>query len=300
LSPIDDPAHIDPERLAALLDGRLSSAEADVVRMQLADADDDTLAAYADALVIVAAHAVPDGAPLPPQPTVVPITRARSRRLWLTTALLAAGLTGLAVFLSRPSRLPPERYLAPSPGVLAMAIGANASVPSEPGWSVTRGSADQISERARAVRVGALLTDFELIAERGGTPTAQGLSLAELLSGAQFGAPIAIRFRDITRGTMDAQLRHSLELQAAGVVDSSLAHAGSWLEAARLAIDAGNIGFLDTYPPEKALSSVRQSALLNASERAAIERLVTLSERRPRNNDAMRAALRDLLGVLAR
>src|SRR3954467_10002169 len=78
---------IDPETMAALLDGRLSSAEREALLRRM-EADPDAIAMLADAAAAAAAEDAADGA------RVVPLRRrgplATPARRWLLAAAIAA------------------------------------------------------------------------------------------------------------------------------------------------------------------------------------------------------------------
>lgn len=121
-----DNQRIDPERLAALLDGRLGDADAAVVRAQLADADDDTLSAYADAVAVSAE--LGEAA----TPGVVSIESARKARRWRTPAFAAAAAAAaVAVFMFRPS----VATDVSRPALYAAALPAGATSAGSPVWA---------------------------------------------------------------------------------------------------------------------------------------------------------------------
>ena len=282
--------HIDPERLAALLDGRLSTAEAAAVRAQLSAADDETLEAYADAIAISgelasAAEIQADDA----KTRVVSIDSKRRTRMWIISslALVAASFVGVLALRS-------ERY---QPLVLVQAIPDRASAPDAPSWGVTRGAPTDISDRARSIRVGALLTDVELASLRGRPTGIYTSAIATLIEPMPVAAPLVTALRHSAPLVTDS--RRELGRQILAAVDETLARAGAYLEAGRIAAAAGDIGFFDRASAQP-LSSLERDPQLDASSRAAIQRVQRLIDARPHNATAIHAAIEELLLSLAR
>jgi hypothetical protein len=296
---LTEPAHIDPARLAALLDGRLSDADAAAVRAQLAAADDDTLAAYADAIAVSDELGEP-GAVAPGVGTpVVPIRSARRRRRWMTpTIAVAASVAAIIVLTVRSSQRGTGIY---EPFALVAALPATVALPTSHPWSVTRGSVMNISDRARAARVGVLLTDLELGAVRRDSARPEAMELATLVRNAPGSAPLVAALREYAAprsSSLSARDRRALEAQAIRLVNVPFASAGAYLEAARLATAAGDRTFIERFPLAS-LSSL-DSTQLDPAALAALRAAVAATHPPAPDLRTVHAAIENLLRLLAR
>lgn len=284
---MSDQPHIDPERLAALFDGRLSNAEAAALRAQLAASDDDTLAAYADAAAVAG------------ELGIVGETRVIPWRRWaMRTALAAAAVIAVVVAI-RPAT--PRDSYRPLAYARAVARGAGDGA-SSPVWSATRGSAPELSERARAVRLGALLTDIEYAVMHGEPTSSQVAAVASLLEQIPGASPQAEPLRAYAETPNDRALsgdkRRDVGQQILEFVDRPLANIGAWLEAARLATITGDMEFFDRYPAT-ALTEVADDARLDPSMHAALGRAVASAGARPIDAAALRGELEEALRLLS-
>jgi hypothetical protein len=277
---VTDSQRIDPERLAALLDGRLSDADAVALRQQLAAADDDMLSAYADAVVVARElDAANPGSVELAAKTTIPIDtarRRRSHRRWIVGAAAAAAAVA-TVIIWRPTRLA-DGY---APAQFAAAIPAGARGLEESAWSSTRGG-DGLSARARAARVGALLIDLELDVARGYSTRDHLLAVVALLAASPGGSPVAASLRAIAADSvvrLTGPRLNELGRQAIAVVEPSPAIAGAYLEAARVAAAAGDTAFFSRYAPS-VLSKLDVTPITDADIRA-LESLVAAQPRDP-------------------
>lgn len=275
----------DQERIAALLDGRLGARERDELLARLAESDDD-LALLADAAA-VSGELEEEGAGTEPARAdgdevagVVPLhTR---RRPWARRALaVAAVAAGLAVvpllWMQRGGR---GADADATPVVLLAADGAGlpAGWEARP-WGTTRGAGDPLTEPARAVRVGALLTDLEL-AVRGRDPAAARLAgeVALLLDAIPAAGPVAARYYDIEERAGEAPER-LLPLLAAGrgeaatMVGAERMEVGEWAEAGRIAAASRDAAFFRAPETAEAFGRAAAVAGLPAEARDALERL---------------------------
>lgn len=163
------PPEADAERLAALLDGRLDERQRAEAVERLASSDDE-FEAFVDALAVTRELEAEEAAA-----GVTPL-RPRARQRWWQRpgghwAAVAAVLVGLALLpvLWTRSRAPdiddPGRF----PALLeSRDAGLPAGWDRSP-WRTTRGPGDPLTPEARAVRLGALMTDLE-VAVRGRDP----------------------------------------------------------------------------------------------------------------------------------
>ena len=266
-------ARIDPERLAALIDGRLSEAEVGALRAELAHADDDTLAAFADAIALTESPARSDATGTPADRSIVSIHSARRWRYLIVGALAAAAL--ITVVLARPRTDGSVNNAAFAPQQLASALATSGGTDGTRPWGVTRGGS-AVSDGARAARIGALLTDFELRSSPDSTTRAIARELADLLADVPGGSSVALEFRAIADGnTPDATARRSAAGHAMLLADGAILRAAAWLEAARIASAGGDAAFFARFPGERALGEVNPPEDTSAPERDAMSRLRT-------------------------
>ena len=293
---LPDSPHIDPERLAALLDGRLTTAEAALVRAQLAKADDDTIAAYADAVALIA----PDGS----SAEVIPISSARTPRRWIAPSLAAAAVLVVAgLLVRRPASIGSHNAEGYQPAAFAEALTPSAVAPDDPGWSATRGGDLGVSERGRSVRIGALLTDLEIAAARGAKTTSQSAAISALLEDLTGGSLAASSLRQLDSvGTTasTAIRRREAGRQAYGMIDGRYADIGAWLEASRVAAGLKDSTFSVQWPAQEAFGALLHDDKLDQDTRSAVNRFLVLYTQVPIDFTSRRAALDDVLRFLAR
>lgn len=292
--------HIDPERIAALLDGRLSVAEASALRAQLAVADDDTLGAFADAAAIVVEEAT-TSTPRRDERGIVPIASARSRRRWIVPGVASAAAAAVIVAIALRTDAPPTAD-AYAPWMYAASLPASAVLPASPAWGTSRGSGDAVALDKRAVRVGVLLTDLELETRMGRSSATTALALATLLDGipGTTASVTALRELAATKGSpLPAKERQAVGRDILGAFDAKLTSAGAYLEAAGIAARSGDDAFFDRIPPVP-LAGLAADPRLDPTSRAAARRAMTALSAHPRNHAEARAAVEELLRLLAR
>lgn len=268
-----DPRPIDLERLAALLDGRLSRAEAAALRQELAEAPDDVLEAHADAAVISRELAAGSAESLDMR---APRSSRHDARRWLMPALAAAGVVGIAVLLLRPpsgARGTDNLDGMGGPSSIAASLPLRPFAPPE--WSAVRTGDLVVSERGRAVRIGATLVDHALATRRRDTAAVRRLAgeLAMLVDGVPGGSAIASRWRNET-GSGSAGT--TLAPATVAMVDSTFVQIGVWLEGARLALDGGWQQWLADHPPVP-LRRALSLPTLPEKDRAILTRVLRLA-----------------------
>lgn len=148
-----------------------------------------------------------------------------------------------------------------------------------PEWDVVRGVSDSLSERGRAVRVGALLVEFERAWLRGDASSeAPGDAIAALLASQSDGAEVGGLFAG---GPVAARLpgaRHAL----APLVRAVPMGIGGWLQAARVAAAAGDVGFFAGTRSKESLALLLAAPGVTPETQAARDRLDKLLQRRGR------------------
>ncbi len=317
-------------RLAALHDREpaerddVDDAESEAVRQELASADDDVLAAYADAVAIAREHREEDAVAgtVPPdvksEPTVpgaTPVTPLRppeSARGWRRAP---ARWLALAAVLAAVALVPLLRRAGSSPadaGRFAMLLDArDAGLPA--GWterspfSNTRGEGTVATDTALAVRLGALLLDLELAARaRDGESTAQLAATAvKRLESVPGSAPVAAVYGEIERtaGAPPEELQELLKDGREGIesfFDEGLVELGSWNEAARLAAFRRDGGFFASRETRNILERLDSPSLAPPARAAAARVRATLPAGGEPQWPTLVPALDELMRELAR
>ena len=230
---------IDPERLAALLDGRVDEKERAELLARLA-ASPETRSVLADAASIIDDVQASSSAPSTSKGT----GRIRGRFPFSTSWMaLAAGVVILvsASVLYRSTRTGSTDAAAYAK-LLADASGLPASFDTRP-WGTARSATQPVTEQGRAYRLGARLTDLELTVPRRDSRVATlAEDAASLLVEVPVGGGAVRAFRDLATAasTANANLEPLLgsarrELASLADVDQERMRYGSWLEAARVA-----------------------------------------------------------------
>ena len=254
-------SNIDPERLAALIDGKLTGAKRDEVIAQLARSD-EAYEIFVDAAGVVREleeEGQPAGAETdeavrfrPPLPWW--------RRGGTRFLALAAGLVGIAAL----SWTLMPRFMSKGGNdawpVALLSDGA-AGLPeswTDVAWPRTRGRTEVLTADSRAARIGAQLVDLEL-ALRTPDQRAAGFAgeVASLLDGIPSGAALATWYRSVAQGANQriapaagewSTMRANTQ-DAAGPVPARL---GAWAETARIAAIRHDASFFssDAFRPE--------------------------------------------------
>ncbi|HEX2188799.1 MAG TPA: zf-HC2 domain-containing protein [Longimicrobiaceae bacterium] len=239
---------VDAERLAALLDGRLGERERAEVLAHLAASDDD-FGAFVDALEVTRELEAEDAA-APADGSggdggVTPLRPRTARRWWGRPGghwlALAAGIVGVALLpvLWMQTRGPE----VDDPGRFAALLhdrgaGLPAGWDRSP-WGTTRGPGDPLTPEARAVRVGARLTELEVAVSAGDPRVPQiAAEIAMLVQEVPAGSAVAALYREIGESTGEQQVGSRLErgrTAAATLLGEEMVRLGAWLEAARVA-----------------------------------------------------------------
>ena len=146
---------IDPERLAALMDGRLSASEAAKVRAELAASDADEIEAFAAASAIAAEL----GISAPPHIAEHPSKPKRFYMIWS-----AVGLAAAAALVFAAINLTNRNTQTFNADALVADLPPSVTAPVTEAWVARRGAGDDMLPRIRAARLGSTLVDLELAA----------------------------------------------------------------------------------------------------------------------------------------
>ena len=285
---------IDPERLAALIDGRLDpKARADV--LEELDASPEAIEVFADAATVQCE-----------MESSGKRKAARWRRGPVFWAALAAALAFAVVtpLVWRGSRARPV-----DPLELAMRLKGRVGsgfVLREGPWDVTRGGgAGAVTPTGVAVRVGARLVDLAVLAQAGDSAAAASVALeiGALLRGAPVAGVGEMAFGNIaTTRTAKGQLTQlpGAARAAEAAVDAEALRAGAWLEAAYLAAASGDEAFFGQPGAEAAIRELSSLTAQNGMASAAISTLRAELRRVPVDRERLTAALHQALRAAGR
>lgn len=317
-----EPFSIDPETIAALLDGRLRGEERERVLAAI-DASPELLAIVGDAaeareLVSPADRPAEEradppaakpadvvtSAPLrsPPEASPPPLAFRRRPR-WLFPTLAAAALIVIIAIplMTRGVRgtnadLLMPRFIA----LLSRPTATSGELPGD-AWGALRGANDGASSDGRVVRIGAQLVDAHLLNAAGDTAlhgvATQIAALLENFPGGGMDAPTFRRLATTAPGpTADSALRAGTK-GVESVLQSESLRAGAWLETARIASARGDTAFFNapaTDSEKRELLTVAQGA-----NRPVADSLVAAVSTQPRDMSVIGNLATRLLAALA-
>ena len=252
---------IDPETLAAFLDGTLSASDRERLLRTAAQGGE----AYEQ--LIEAQALLYDGVPVEePAPLSVlgpsdPPAKDRSSpgvrwwrsgTAWKLGALLVAASVTAIVFRQRAGSPDSSPTAGTVKHVMALAAGANPDSTFGTGWhhidwSITRGPAHPVDDGVYAFRLGVRFVDLAVALSSSDTTTRRMLSqtLAGLASNAEMGSPVAVRIEALAA----ADQPNVEEVSGVGddlrtlVVHRAAYDAAVWTEAARAGARANHATF---------------------------------------------------------
>lgn len=243
---------LDPEVLAALLDGKLSGAERERALAQLARSPRDY------ELFVEAARTLQDLGDAAPASSALdetvnfPVQPPRARR-WapMVGLLMAASLAALLIgprLLSKDTMNPRglldgAMLVSPSASTLESALGSEWF---SPGWSIMRGEVVSLSIDQRAFRIGVRLADLDAAHEAIDTAALRiaRAELIELLRGFEASGPLVALFEPVRARISDAEFNDSARALH-DFVASPHYTLGVLIEQARLSSMAGRTEMFD-------------------------------------------------------
>lgn len=205
-------ALIDPELLAAVLDGTATSEERAAVMHQIAG----SRTAHAQFVEAAAIHRELTGAaPMPGEHTPSPVPGAigpaavSTSRWWRVAAPLALAAAALVIVFVQRSPAPAGDFLvAVAPASRVVGATGSGSLErvlgpgwDEPGWTVTRGVGAQRATSSRAFRSGVRMAQFDAAARAADTAAAQAAvaQLRDLIADVSGSAPVASQLETLSQ-----------------------------------------------------------------------------------------------------
>lgn len=301
---------MDPETLAALLDGRLTGERREAALAALAS-DEAAYEAYVDAVAVTRElEAEGEGDDEEDDGPVRSIRTAPSwwRRYGTRQFLVAAGLAALVVL---PYAIYRSQDVEEGPAwVTESWTGSAAGIPAgwnTAPWGARRSVRGALTPEARATRVGARLVDLEVSLRAGDSARAAAFAteVADLLDSLPAAGPAVGVYRNIAerasapRDELDPLLARG-RAAAVHLLDEDRLRVGAWLEAARLAAAERDADFLRATESRDILDRLRSDPELSSVAGGAATRAWTAIEETPVDWSGAATSLSDLLGALGR
>jgi hypothetical protein len=261
---------IEPEKLAAFLEGRLDARD----RAEVADAlarSPEAYEIFAEAAAI-RADLTRDDAIRAHEPVRVRVFRVlrpkgpvqrRAAGWFLWPPLAAAALLAALLLVPAINGANGTVPIALLDGATLAGERGNGSLErrlgerwTDPGWAVVRGEAATVPETRQAFRLGVRAADYELASDAADLDAVQkvGAELVAMLESLDGGSALARDFERITLRAAeggDPALMDTDRAAAVSAADALLGNSpafalGLWVEQARLAASAGVTGFFAT------------------------------------------------------
>lgn len=250
---------IDPNRLAALLEGRLQGADRERLLEELAETP-EVLAAYSDAAAVVggigggAASVSVTGAQSSSSQVVTSIDSAPSvRRRWMAPTFAAAALVVLAVGVASYRRA--GGLGASGSGLPMSLLESGTMLPAgfdRATWSTTRGNMSEMSREKRAARVGTRFAELLMLPQGDVRRDTLARELGVLLGGVDNGEIMAKQVTRIALATRDEpeyeEMVDGLARAITGALPPRDFAVAAWIEWARVAVDRRDVSRLTPAP----------------------------------------------------
>jgi len=284
---------IDPEQVAALLDGRLDEQRRTELLACIA-ASEEGLDVLADTAAVLRELEGPcdaedsegtEPASLPGDGGIIPLHPPFRRRRWPVRrwAALAAALAAVALVPVLWSRLHTPDPRDPGRPITLLAETGVPGLPagwSERPWRLVRGSAASLVPEARAARLGALQVDLELAVGARDSAAASQLvgEIETLLADVPASGPVMDEYRVVARriGEPPARLAGALAEARTGMAvlaGEERVALGAWAEAGRVAASLRDVAFFRDRATRAAFEWAASLPSLGEPARTAAERI---------------------------
>jgi hypothetical protein len=169
-------------------------------------------------------------------------------------------------------------------------------------WSATRGAADDITERSRGIRVGALTSTLDVAVARGDSAAPRlAEQIAELLVNVPGAREVAITYRGIAARGLSVrpdELRNASRA-ARGMVAAQAFDDGAWLEAARIAATDRDATFFATRASRDRLKALDGESANNLYIRSDVKTIMDMVGQQSWNWDVLANSTTNILAQLA-
>jgi hypothetical protein len=266
--------HSRAERIAALIDGRISGEEGSTLLSQLAESEDD-LSVMADAAAAADDLAVSGELANRASSTAIPISSAKNRRP--APLIFVGGLAAAAVatiLLLRTSDTPGSYDAAHA---MVATLSDKSTLPADwnyTPWTATRGS-DAIPDTTAYIRIGARTTDLEFAIQSGSSQSQQfARDIQELLANVPGGGATATVFRSLAENPGSTELLNRAREGLAALPQQGLLGLGSWFEAARIAASRKDEKWFANNENQSLLRSLSDSKKISPASRAVAREIL--------------------------
>jgi hypothetical protein len=256
---------VDPEVLAALLDGKLTDKERESVLERLSQSP-EAFETFAEAAAVLR-DLDPEargGATPAPDPQVVPLPKPKARpspprwmRVWLPIAAVLAGVLLVPRIMNRSAN-PSEQLVALLDGATLVQGGGDGSLSKalgadwdQPGWSVFRGDRVSSVRRQHEFRAGVRLVDFERALDANDVRAVSAIApeLVAVLGQLEGSGAVVAEYTPATQPEGARSFSSGRERARGRLIeflgDSPFFDLGLWVEQARLAALANRPAFFD-------------------------------------------------------
>jgi hypothetical protein len=261
------------ERIAALIDARVSDEERDAIMQQLGESDED-LDVMLDAAAAVAdmnQSSVPADRS---DEDVIPLSSVAKRSTrWraVTFVGISAALAATALVMVRSSRARNAEAVG-TPGEMVAALTDQSALPADWNynpWNAQRGD-PSIRDSALYVRIGVRAVDVELAARAGDTAISRLASdMDVLLERVPGGSAASVFYRRVAEDPNGAELLPQARRALQTLSMADLIALGAWLETARIAASRHDEKWFNLAVSQRMLRRISEIGDSSPAEKAA-------------------------------
>jgi hypothetical protein len=266
------------ERIAALIDARVSDEERDAIMRQLGESD-EALDVMLDAAAAVAYMNQSGVSPDRSDEDIIPlslVTKRRTRWRAVTFVGISAALAATALVMVRSSRARNAEAVG-TPGEMVAALSDQSALPADWNynpWSAQRGEAS-IRDSALYVRIGVRAADVELAARVRDTAVARLASdMDALLANVPGGSGVSVFYRKVAENPNRAELLPQASRALQTLPRADLIELGAWLETARIAASRQDERWFKLDINQRMLRGLSESKEMSPADRASAREIL--------------------------